>query len=958
MKKFRKMKAIMGIILALSIVMSAIGVIPASAADPYTTAGDYCVQDWVMDGSLNIDRADLNNTTGAKGYDAAISTKEDVYTSSNAWHDRNSDTNGHTTSIRKVENGVYSVDITRAGNDTNEMNVTHISFKLDKTLKADQKYTFNVNMSSANGKWIYNSFLYVKDGYEGNGAAQSQGQSQTAPDGYIATLGGCNLSTDETNMRSYEFTPAADIEAGKFIVLRLYLCQTDTVYFRGAHIRTNGVKELKADDSGVIEVQNWKMDGPLHIDSADKTTGNGAAHYTAPVSLKQDVWTHSNAWHDRGGAGSSTFRKAENGVFSVEVDGDSSDFVGANFSAKLDNGLVAGRTYTFNVNVYFENTSWVYNQFVFWSDNVAESMSEKANDNIITSNLLASSAGWGGKTDKNNVLSYQFTPTEDIPAGKWINYNIRMRISNTVYFTGASLTTMADPVFELDDDGNFVIQEWTPDGSLAIDSEDKGYGTGASAYTAAISANNDMFTSSNAYHDRSLENTGLVKVTRSAANGVYKVEVDKRESSGHYSTTNLALKLNYGLEAGQEYTLDVKFYSDNGKWIYKQFINWSTAKDNGLGSFGFNCSDTAPANTMLTTVGFNAPTNSDAVKSYTFTPDVDIPAGNFLNFNVYLCQTDTLYFTGCTLKKSNQVFITSYDFSLEGDREAVYTNGGEIVTAGSGSANGESAFKKWQYNMIFVLPDVVLEENTEYSAKVNSVVSWAGGVVNAYAVKPHGDEVEDLAAYYGELQDCGQLLGSNISTVIGGAAENPVWSEGKFTTAGTDIDFSEYSYLAIQVMPNDETSNTYVYDIELSKSEKAVRSEVTAEDIFFNNYYNKIALDPDKFASYAIKGEDGEFTWFDGSYVADLQPDTEYTFVVKYADSGRYFASEDVSAEFTFKTLKYGDMNRDNKVDILDLIRQKKNIGEEIEYDETYDINGDSGVNASDLTVMKQILLG
>ena len=957
MKKFGKMKAIMGIILALAIVMSAIGVIPASAADPYTTAGDYCVQEWVMDGSLNIDRADLNNSNGAKAYEAPISKNNDVYAFSNAWHDRNSDTNGHTQAIRKAENGVYSVDIIRAGNDTNEMNVTNISFKLNQKLNANQNYTFNINMNSAKATWIYDSFIYYSDNLAGtDGSGQSQ--AKPAPANQLATLGGCNLSTDETTVRSYEFTPAADIDAGKYLNFRIYLCRTDTIYFRGAHIRTNGVKELKADDSGVIEVQNWKMDGPLHKDSPDKTTGNGAEHYTAPISLKQDVWTHSNAWHDRGGTATTTFRKAENGVFSVEVNGDGNDFVGANFSAKLDNGLVAGRTYTFNVNVYFKNTSWVYNQFVFWSDNVAESMSQSANDNIITSNLLASSTGWGGKTDKNNVLSYRFTPTEDIPAGKWINYNIRMRISNTVYFTGANLTTVADPVFELDKDGNFVIQTWTPDGSLAIDSEDKGYGTGANGYTAAISANNDMFTSSNAYHDRSLDNTGLVKVTRSAANGVYKVEVDKRASSGHYSTTNLALKLNYALEAGEEYTLDVKFYTENGAWIYKQFINWSTAKDNGQTSWGYNCADAAPANNMLTVAGFGGPKNSDNVKSYTFTPEVDIPAGHFLNFNVRLCQTDTLYFTGCTLKKSNQIPVTSYDFSLEGDREAIFRNGGEEYTAASGSAEGETAFKKWAYSMQCILPDVVLEENTEYAVNLNTVVSWAGGAVDVYAVKPHGDDVESTDAYYGELDEIGYLIAGNIATVKAGDSNSPEWTEGKFTTAGTDIDFEEYPWLAIAVRPNDKNSNTYVYDIEISKSEKAVRSEVKAEDMFFNNYYNKIALDPDKFASYAIKGEDGEFTWFEGNFVADLQPDTEYTFVVKYADSGRFFASEDVSAEFTFKTLKKGDMNRDNKVDLLDLIRQKKNIGEEITYDETYDINGDNSVNAGDLTVMKQILLG
>lgn len=123
-----------------------------------------------------------------------------------------------------------------------------------------------------------------------------------------------------------------------------------------------------------------------------------------------------------------------------------------------------------------------------------------------------------------------------------------------------------------------------------------------------------------------------------------------------------------------------------------------------------------------------------------------------------------------------------------------------------------------------------------------------------------------------------------------------------------------------------------------------------------NNYFNKIKFADDRFATYYLKANDGTLTEIDGNEIANLNADTNYTFVAKWAENGIYHASKDYSNEVSFKTLKYGDMNRDERVDIVDLVVQKKGILA-TDYDETYDLDNDTAINGSDLVLLVNRLL-
>jgi hypothetical protein len=49
-------------------------------------------------------------------------------------------------------------------------------------------------------------------------------------------------------------------------------------------------------------------------------------------------------------------------------------------------------------------------------------------------------------------------------------------------------------------------------------------------------------------------------------------------------------------------------------------------------------------------------------------------------------------------------------------------------------------------------------------------------------------------------------------------------------------------------------------------------------------------------------------------------------------------------------------MNRDEKVDVVDLVVQKKGILA-INYDETYDLDSDTAINGADLILLRKHLL-
>ena len=150
----------------------------------------------------------------------------------------------------------------------------------------------------------------------------------------------------------------------------------------------------------------------------------------------------------------------------------------------------------------------------------------------------------------------------------------------------------------------------------------------------------------------------------------------------------------------------------------------------------------------------------------------------------------------------------------------------------------------------------------------------------------------------------------------------------------------------------------YLDDLILFKTIKGNAPEGMRETVVLNNYAKKLKVESDRFARYYLKNSDGTYTELSSNAdaIINLTPDTEYTVVTKWIDDGRYFASEGYGEEFTFKTLKYGDVNRDNEVDLIDLVVQKK-ASAAFSTDEIFDMDDDGNFAATDIANMRKVLL-
>ena len=64
-----------------------------------------------------------------------------------------------------------------------------------------------------------------------------------------------------------------------------------------------------------------------------------------------------------------------------------------------------------------------------------------------------------------------------------------------------------------------------------------------------------------------------------------------------------------------------------------------------------------------------------------------------------------------------------------------------------------------------------------------------------------------------------------------------------------------------------------------------------------------------------------------------------------------------MSDAIAFNTYKKGDINRDDSVNIIDLVRLKKNNVNMAENDYISDLNNDKAIGADDLVILRQILM-
>lgn len=977
-----KMKKTFAKILSVLLVIALMFTLVAMPTSAAVAKGEYTVQEWEFDSEYSASYLAEDNVTFLDDSEIAIANKE--------WHD-----NTAAPTARTIKDGVLKIEL-KTSSATQYFSTTNIALRLDETLKAGQEYTFKLGMYSPDKIWSYKTYIMYSDaasltnaGFAGYVANKGTPNVDTEANFGIGTHTTklnvtqiCSL-TDSNKVYDFTFTPETDIASGNYIRVALNFKNKDadtvkTVYVTSFGLRTYGELSddlFEKDSANDYVVKTWNFD--KDYTQAEITTDA----VVETIDQNGDILMGRFKYHDNTSA--PVVRSIKDGKLELSLSkiNTSGFYSTTNLAFKLDKTLIAGQRYTFELGMYSPQNLWSYKTYISYGGEATVGKTTFAQKIALKAIDTESNFGIGdGAATKlnvrqiknlastNTVYGFTFIPSEDISADNYIrvslNFQNTSETPNQVYVTSAALKATNSELENKSSDGKFKVQKW----DFNLDYSDANI---VKDNVEIIDSAAKIYMAYKEWHDDT-----AAPVVRTVEDGVLKLALTEGMSK-RFSTTNLALKLDKALTKGVEYTLEIGMYGDVGAsgntvWSNKTWIMTSTTDTldtTGFTPYVANKSDTpsvdSEANfgitdgyaTKLAVQQIGRLPSENTIHSFTFIPESDIPADDVLRVALnFTTATGNVYVTSLELKASADEWMDEYFFTDEGSRERVWENAEEIEGG---------AYKRSGHNLIMVLNDFPVGANSEYTAMLKAAATFEGCYVSAYAFKemPAGYVGKDKYDTYYNNIDNAVLIDENIAWVPNVSNVNDRRTvKATFSTAGCDIDFDEYIYIALfinNVKKSDGSVNwnNIIYADELTMYKTVIgNADFERLPAVENNYFNKIKLADDRFATYYLKANDGTLTEIEGNEIADLEADTNYTFVAKWAENGRYFASEDYSDEISFKTLKYGDMNRDEKVDVVDLVVQKKGVLA-INYDETYDLDSDTVINGADLILLRKHLL-
>lgn len=981
-------KKILGVILAVAMIFTLVAV-PASAAIS-VAKGEYTVEEWEFDSEYSASYLNKDQVTFLDDNEIAIANKQ--------WHD-----NSAAPTARTIKDGVLKIEL-KTSSDEKYFSTTNIALRLNTTLKAGKEYTFKLGMYSPDKIWSYKTYIMYSDGNLNTETFTPYIANKTGPN--VDTESNFGIGTDTTKLNvtqigfltdtykihNFTFTPETDITAGNYIRVALNFKNKDadtvkTVYVDEMMIKSGAAdtdvpaSEQMVDNNGNLKVQSWQFNSSYSnaaIKSSDKVT----------FLDENEIAIANKGGHDNQYAAAS--RTVENGVMKIELSKvtQSGFFSTTNIALRLDQTLIAGQVYKFQLGMYSPDKIWSYKTYLTYSNSTlntttftpyiankvwgSPSVDKEDYFGIGTHTTKLNVRQIGSLPDTNKVHEFTFIPETDINAGDYLrlalNFQNTADAVKTVYVTSFDLLAVNPNLEQKDEAGKFEVQDWKFDSEYSASYLNKDQVT--------FLDDNEIAIANKGWHDDTAAPTA-----RTIKDGVLKIDMKTSSNTKYFSTTSFALRLDHNLSAGTEYTFQLGMYSPDKIWSSKTYIMYSDSTLNTttftpyIANKSSNPSVDSEANfgigeytTKLNVTQVGTLTDTNKVYDFTFTPEDDIAAGNYirvaLNFKNTTADTvKTVYVTSLGLKASADEFLDEYYFSDEGSRERVWENAEEI---------DGGAYKRSGQNMIIVLKDEYLKANTEYTAMLKAAVTYEGAYLDVYAF---GEKPQDYVGkdeydnYYNNLENA-KLIEQNVAwvnNITNGDTSTRFTIKGVFTTSGTDIDYNEYKYMAI-VIKNKKyddgsvnwNNQIFIDELVLFTTVKGKAPEGMRETVVVKNYAKKLKVESDRFARYYLKNSDGTYTELSSTSdaIIDLAPETEYTVVTKWIDDGRYFASEGYGEEFTFKTIKFGDMNRDDEVDIIDLVVQKKALVDlDVEDVDDFDMDGDGKLVATDIAQLRKVLL-
>jgi len=272
-------------------------------------------------------------------------------------------------------------------------------------------------------------------------------------------------------------------------------------------------------------------------------------------------------------------------------------------------------------------------------------------------------------------------------------------------------------------------------------------------------------------------------------------------------------------------------------------------------------------------------------------------------------------------------------------------------------------------NRIYYIKWVDVQPHTEYTfAAKCKIIKWVDDkTVPATAID------EDKTVY----KNAYTLQGGFFGLISGYRSDNEISQNQMLPTPVIKYKFSSENYKnsvwrEVTVTFNSEDRNrvgfmifdgggeALIDDVRLFKTvDAALKGTAPKPDRLpetENISFNRVAFDKITGMLYG-KSEDNEnFSWSENPVFTELKPDTEYYFSVKYAETDEKYEG-DMADAVTVKTYKKGDVNRDDSVNLKDLVRLKKNNVSLTENDYISDLNGDEAISAGDLVILRQILI-